>query len=125
MNAILRQRKLQRKRKKSRRRAQVHEPKAAIVPWLQDSVPPHLKQYRLGACRILVGKEPVHGKLQWHLSISCQHRNPSWEEIKAARYALCPDQARMAMLLPPQNEYVNMHEHCFHLWEVPPEAFPP
>lgn len=58
----------------------------------------------------------------WHLSISHPSRYPTWDEIKEARYRLLPDEIYMAMILPPSGEYVNVHENCFHLWEVPPEV---
>ena len=38
----------------------------------------------------------------WHLSISTPSRNPTWEEIKQARYDLCPHDVTMAMILPAQ-----------------------
>jgi hypothetical protein len=50
-----------------------------------------------------------------HLSISCPDRDPSWEEIAAARYALLPRLKDCVMLLPPEDDYVNVHEHCFHV----------
>jgi hypothetical protein len=69
-----------------------------------------------GYCRVLIEHhgEP-HG---WHLSISCAHRYPTWEEIKAARYDLLPRDITMAMLLPPPDEYVNVHPNCFHLHQI-------
>jgi hypothetical protein len=30
----------------------------------------------------------------------------------------------MAMLLPPRDEYVNEHEHCFHLWQIEDKRAP-
>jgi hypothetical protein len=60
----------------------------------------------------------------WHLSISHRRadtspgRLPSWDELKDARYRFCPDAVTMAMLLPPQAEYVNLHPTTFHLWQV-------
>lgn len=55
---------------------------------------------------------------RWHLSIAHAERDPSWEEIRDARYQFVPDEAHVAMILPPKDEYVNAHEHCFHLWEI-------
>lgn len=61
-----------------------------------------------------------------HLSISHRRdsrsgpvpgRNPRWEEIKDARYRFCPEVRYMVMVLPPLDEYVNVHETTFHLWE--------
>jgi len=72
------------------------------------------KAYAFGECSVMVGKEG--GK--WHMSISHPRRNPKWHEIRDARYKLLPDNITMAMLLPPKDEYVNIHLHCFHLWEI-------
>lgn len=55
---------------------------------------------------------------KWHLSVSHFDRNPTWEEIKEIRYKLLPRDRTFAMLLPPEDQYVNIHEYCFHLWEV-------
>ena len=68
----------------------------------------------------------------WHLSVSHrtnEHpprpgRYPQWDEVADARYRFVPDGVTMAMLLPPQAEYINIHETCFHLWEVPGDAVP-
>ena len=75
-----------------------------------------------GHLTVMVGQEPGVG---WHLSIShnTNHqpprpgRNPRWNEIKDARYRFTPDAVTMCMILPPADEYVNVHETCFHLWE--------
>lgn len=53
-----------------------------------------------------------------HLSISHARRYPTWNEIRDARYDLLPDVPCMAMILPPREDYVNLHPNCFHLWEI-------
>lgn len=68
--------------------------------------------YVMGACRILVTTDEPDG---WHLSISCPTRYPTWDEIATARYALGPKDVDVVMHLPPEDEYVNVHEYCFHL----------
>lgn len=73
------------------------------------------RAFTWGIVRIIVGLES-HG---WHLSISTPHRYPTWDEIKAARYDHCPKHITMAMILPPVEEYVNLHEFCFHLHQIP------
>lgn len=65
-------------------------------------------------CSVIV----EHELLLWHLSIAHPDRYPTWDEIADARYRLVPDDVTMAMLLPPSDEYVNEHPHCFHLWQV-------
>lgn len=62
----------------------------------------------------------------FHLSISHRRsdgtrrpgRYPTWDEIYDARYRFGPLDKTLAMLLPPQDEYVNVHETTFHLWEL-------
>jgi len=54
----------------------------------------------------------------WHLSVSHTTRLPSWDEIADARYRFVPDRARMAMLLPPRAEWIDVHPRTLHLWEI-------
>ena len=54
----------------------------------------------------------------YHLSISKANEHPSYEDIKQARYNFTPDSVVMAQIFPPKSQFVNLHEHCFHLWEV-------
>lgn len=56
----------------------------------------------------------------WHISVSRKDRYPTWDEIKAARYDLLPDDLTMAQMLPPKAEYVNVHPNTFHLHEIRP-----
>lgn len=60
-----------------------------------------------------------------HLSLSAHKRNPAYQEVKEARYELMPDAKYVAQIFPPQDEFVNIHEGCFHLWELAPEEAPP
>jgi len=65
-------------------------------------------------CTILVSNEFKNT----HLSISHPERYPHWEEIKKARYEILREDKDCVMFLPPKKEYVNMHQNCFHLYEV-------
>ena len=82
------------------------EPQARVL------LGPTVRAYIMGECRILVTTDEPDG---WHLSISCEHRYPTWDEIAQARYALGPKDRNVVMHLPPEDEYVNVHEYCFHL----------
>lgn len=83
---------------------------AALKPYLE----PDCKRFIIGECDILVGTMPGGKK---HLSISHPSRYPTWDEIKEARYGLLPDDIDMAMYLPAQEEFVNIHNNCFHLFQ--------
>jgi hypothetical protein len=72
----------------------------------------------LWAC---VGEEPIG----WHLSISFRDqrdqltRYPTWDEIAHARDELLPDDVDFVMHLPTADEYVALHDTCFHIHEHP------
>ncbi len=67
--------------------------------------------------RVLTGIEPhTDGKTWLHISISRPKRNPSWEDIKEVKDIFIGRDKEAVQVLPPQEEYVNLHEYCFHLW---------
>jgi hypothetical protein len=82
-------------------------------------IQPGSRTFIKGDCLVVLS--PPSEKFGWHISVSCQHRNPRWSEIKQAWYDLVPDSKNKngAMFFPPVNEYVNLHKHCFHIHEVP------
>lgn len=76
------------------------------------------RAFKKGDCGVLITLEEHGKKPRWHLSISCQNRWPTWEEIKDARYTLLPNNLTFAQILPPPGDYINIHPNCFHLWEI-------
>jgi hypothetical protein len=64
--------------------------------------------YEVGECSVIQTRKT-------HFSISHPSRYPTWDEIAAARYALLPRLRDCAMVLPPEEDYVNLHEFCFHV----------
>jgi len=75
----------------------------------------HVGEAPLGGEHYRVGEANVVQTDKRHFSISCPDRDPSWDEIASARYALLPKAKDCVMVLPPEWEYVNVHEHCFHV----------
>lgn len=88
-----------------------------IPPQAAALLEPGSRAFVSSGCRIIVSQQ----KAGWHLSISHAKRLPTWEEVRDARYALIPDEATMALLLPPMAEYVNVHEFCLQMYEIPAE----
>ncbi len=78
---------------------------------------PGSRAFRMGPCQIIVSKQ----RAGWHLSVSRPDRLPTWEEVRDARYELVPDEATMALLLPPKSEYVNVYNFCLQMYEIPNE----
>lgn len=83
----------------------------------QNPMAPFGRWYRWGDTKVCVNHED---KL-WHMSISCPHRYPSWDEIYTAWYDLVPGAGldfNGAIFLPRRAEYVNTHPNCFHVWQL-------
>ena len=101
----------------------------ARSPWVEGEpmvilgVPQFVYARRVGdgVLRVILGREPEG----WHLSISFadnrgrNSRYPTWDEIIDARYRLAPHAVTFAMILPPPDEYVALHDTTFHLHEIP------
>lgn len=95
---------------------------------------PNAKWYVAGNCpdgqlRVCVGYEPASklGSL-WHMSISHAAPNgfirlPTWDEIRAARYQLIPQDVTMAMILPSNRDngryYIDTNPWTLQFWQVP------
>lgn len=73
-----------------------------------------MMRYRLGECIVL---RSIDDGL-YHLSIFHPNRYPTWDEIKEARERLLPLSKHFAMIFPRPQDYVNIHNNCFHLWEL-------
>lgn len=86
-----------------------------------NAVNSYYRRYSLGDCSIVVTRE--YGT--WHLSIAHPRRYPTWDEIAEARYRLLPKSITAAMLLPPMEEYVNLHRFCFQVYELDGQGEPP
>lgn len=86
----------------------------------------HRRAVNDGVLLALVAEEP----LGWHMSISFRDRRrehtryPTWDEQVHAVRALLPGDVTYVMAIPPEDEYVAMHDTTFHWHEYPtrPEA---
>lgn len=82
-------------------------------------------KYLMGECQVIVSGQVEREFNGWHFSISHPTRYPTWEEQKAARYELIPDEIYMVSIMPPKSEYVNVHPNCFHWHELGMKLFNP
>jgi len=64
-----------------------------------------------------IDNTPKWGKLK-HVSISHEHRYPTWDEILEIKEIFFGDTDVM-MIMPKKENYVNFHPNCFHLWATP------
>lgn len=84
-----------------------------------DPVPDEADCYLVGECSVIVAREGEEDR--WHISIAHPRRYPTWEEISFVRRRFVPDEPDMAMPLPGESRWLNLHENCFHLWELSDE----
>lgn len=124
-------------RQKSRRRVIANRPRkpldTAPIGWHRMAVPdflllqsPTLAGWQAprpdGVLRVLVANE---GESGWHISVSHVDRNgdpgryPTWDELADAKERFIPDDVPMGMVVPAKADYVNVHDTCMHLWQLP------
>lgn len=92
------------------------------MKWQELAVPENIKSIIIGArafksntnLRVMLSRDAD----RWHISVSLPDRYPNWDEIKEARYKFIPNDVFMIMGLPPKEYFINVHENCFHLWEM-------
>lgn len=53
----------------------------------------------------------------WHMSINCDHPI-GYYELKEVRYLFIANHRHMAQIFPPRENFVNLEENCFHLFEL-------
>lgn len=78
------------------------------------------QQYLVGGCSVI---HSIDNGLH-HISLSNKHRLPTYEEMKTARYRICPDVKYMAQIFPPESEFINVHPNCLHLYELEQKELP-
>lgn len=54
---------------------------------------------------------------KWHLSVSLT-RTIGYYELKEIRYKFMPNNMDVAQIFPPREEFINIYENCFHLYEL-------
>src|SRR5215831_13463101 len=54
---------------------------------------------------------------RWHLSIAGTRAVPRWSDITAITHRLRPG-VPFVIGVPPRSWWINVHEHCLHLWEI-------
>lgn len=53
----------------------------------------------------------------WHLSVSAKFPL-GYQQLKKLRYMFLPNNVCIAQIFPPREEFVNVFENCWHLWQI-------
>lgn len=59
-----------------------------------------------------------------HVSISSKSRTPTWEVMAKVKDIFFESNEVVMQLHPAKENYVNLSEHCLHLWKPQNEAIP-
>jgi hypothetical protein len=71
----------------------------------------------LSGLRVIISLDTMEGgETWWHVSLSYPDKLPSWEDVKSVKDAFIGEDREAFQLLPRQEEYVNLHQYCLHLW---------
>jgi len=62
-------------------------------------------------------KAGMTGEPWEHISVSLQHRCPSWTEMSYVKDLFWADWETVIQIHPPKDQYVNAHPYCLHLWK--------
>lgn len=71
------------------------------------------------------------GLPRWdHVSVSTEHRCPTWEEMDFIKNLFFRDDETVMQLHVPRRDWISNHPHCLHLWRpldveipLPPSEF--
>lgn len=100
-----------------------------MPPWADEVIPrilpagwvkrtqPYLHYFsgdRLGV--ILSARTEADSKRWLHVSVSRPSRLPSWADVQRVKDIFVGPQKLAVQVLPRKGDYVNMHQHCLHLW---------
>lgn len=59
-----------------------------------------------------------------HVSCSFHNRTPTWDEMCEVKAMFWDDEDTVVQYHPAKSEYVNIHQHCLHLWRLIGVPFP-
>jgi len=92
-----------------------------VPAWLAESGHEQDQRWWAGpkALTVAIGlADNPHGRLL-HLSAAHPKRLPDYWEMIALREWAFPDTVDAAMIFPRKADWVNTHQFCLHLWQVP------
>lgn len=91
-----------------------------IIPasWreIQSPLPGQKAFVKFNGLLVVVSEAEIDGYNWRH--VSCSHKNklPKWKELREVKDIFIGKNKRAIQVLPPEKEYVNIHNYCLHLW---------
>lgn len=67
--------------------------------------------------KVIASPGDADEQIPWeHVSVSCRHRCPRWQEMDFVKRLFWDDEEAVMQLHPPRSQWINNHPHCLHLW---------
>jgi len=82
-----------------------------------------------GAFKVRYGRQWLKVIASWgrgwdHVSVSLDHRSPTWAEMEhVKRLFFRPDEVAMQLHVA-ESDHINLHPNCLHLWRSQNESIP-
>lgn len=89
----------------------------AAAMWMEH--PSRAHSPRRGMVVIATIDQMPTGQWLLHASVSYPGHNPSWKELTHVKDAVFGDNVDAAIMLPRKADYVAVHDHTFHIWQLP------
>jgi hypothetical protein len=70
------------------------------------------------------GWEHVSVTVAYRVGNKWVERTPKWDEMSWLKEQFWSDEECVVQFHPPKKDYVNVHNHCLHLWAVTTAEFP-
>ncbi len=70
----------------------------------------------IGISVIISAERHDDGRRWLHVSLARRSRLPTWDDVRLIKDLFVGRGRKAIQILPPENEYVNVHPHCLHLW---------
>lgn len=75
------------------------------------------RAFRLGRLAVLVSTaSPADGSTWYHVSVSHRDRIPLYEELAKVKKAFIGAEREALQVFPREDQHVNHHPRCLHLW---------
>ncbi len=86
-----------------------------------DLLEPGFEAFQIGQLRVISGTEAeARENRGWeHVSVSCRNRVPTWSEMSQIKRMFWGNDEQVVQIHPREEDYVNQHQFCLHLWSSP------
>lgn len=80
--------------------------------------------FQIGVNGVLLSVIASNGRGWDHVSVSHPYRTPTWQEMCEIKRLFFKEEETVIQYHPARSNYINIHDHCLHLWRKQDADFP-